>query len=42
MKSKNQKQKAFNREMERLKKENNLKEEKKTFNEILKRAVNSK
>ena len=42
MKSKNQKQKAFNLEMEILKKENNLKEEKKTFNEILKRAVNSK
>jgi hypothetical protein len=39
MKTINQKRKSFRDEMEKLKKENKLKEEKKSFYELLKKAV---
>lgn len=38
MKTKDQKKKAFIKEMEKLKKENKLKEDKQTFENILKKA----
>lgn|GEM_PF-3002583 len=42
MKNQNQKRKSFSQEMERLKKEDNLKEEKQPFTNILTKSVTSK
>ena len=42
MKSQNQKLKSFNQEMERLNKENNLKEEQTSFKTILNKAASRK
>lgn len=42
MKTQNQKRKSFTKEMERLKTENKLIEEQKSFGEVLKKAVITK